>query len=175
MATMGTVSVPPVLRALDDYRAVGAARYVAARLQRIRMEAILRSTDVGAKFSLADGQYVFRVFVDGNGNGISTHDIQIGIDRPLGAIDRLSDNFPGVEFGTMPGLPAVESGSTPPGSDPIRLGSGDIATFSAGGTSSTGSLYIRSRTRQYVIRIYGDTGKTRLLAFDAADRQWKSL
>lgn len=172
LVTVSSISVPPVLHAIDDYRAAGAARYIAARLQRLRMEAILRSTDVGMKFYETGGTYSFFTYVDGNGNGILTSDITSGIDRPIIASERLGDSFTGVDFGTVPGLPAVDSGSSPPGSDPIRLGSGDIASFNASGSSSSGSLYIKSRSRQYVVRLYGDTGKTRILMFDAASRKW---
>jgi len=172
LVTVSSISVPPVIRALDDYRAAGAARYVAARLQRLRMEAILRSTEVGMKFSGTAGSYTFVTYVDGNGNGILTSDISSGVDRPIAAAERLGDSFTGVDFGTIPGLPAVDSGSSPPGSDPIRLGSGDIASFNASGSSSSGSLYMKSRSRQFVVRLYGDTGKTRILMFDAASRRW---
>jgi type II secretory pathway pseudopilin PulG len=175
MAAIGGVSVPPVLRALDDYRADGAARWVAGRLQHARMEAAMRSADVGVKFFVADGAYAFRLYVDRNRNGVLSADIQSGADRPLGAVERLSDNFSGVEFGALPGLPPVESGGTPPGNDPIRLGAGDLATFSATGSSSTGSVYLKSRSKQYVVRVYGDTGRTRLLVFDANRREWKPL
>jgi len=175
IVTMSGVSVPPVLRALDDYRAAAAARYVAARLQRMRMEAVMRSADVGAKFVLVGNQYTFRNYIDGNRNGISTTDIQNGIDRPSGGVERLTDYFSDVDFGTMPGLPAVDGSSSPPGGDPIHLGTSDIATFSPNGSSSTGSLYIRNRTKQYVVRLYGDTGKTRLLLFDPGSRQWRPL
>ena len=175
VATMSGVSVPPVLRALDDYRAAAATRYVATRLQRMRMEAVLRSADVGAKFVLVGNQYTFRNYIDGNRNGISTADVQNGIDRPLGGMERLTDYFADVDFGAMPGLPAVDGSGPPPGDDPIHLGTNDIVTFSANGSSSTGSLYIRSRTKQYVVRIYGDTGKTRLLVFDPGSRQWRPL
>jgi Tfp pilus assembly protein FimT len=69
VATMSGVSVPPVLRALDDYRAAAATRYVATRLQRMRMEAVLRSADVGAKFVLVGNQYTFRNYIDGIATG----------------------------------------------------------------------------------------------------------
>ena len=45
VVTIGGVAAPPILRSLDDYRATGAARYIAARLQRARREAILRSAE----------------------------------------------------------------------------------------------------------------------------------
>jgi type II secretory pathway pseudopilin PulG len=179
VALTGTVcgiAVPPVLNAVEHLRAVGAARYVSTRLQRTRMEAIARSADVGVRFSQTASGYVFTVYVDGNGNGVSSRDILRGVDWPLGSIERLADTFAGVEFGTLPGLPAVDAGGAPPGADPIHLGVSNTATFTAGGTSSTGSVYIRGRgQRQFVVRIYGDTGKTRVLEFEHATRRWKPL
>ena len=84
--------------------------------------------------------------------------------------------LPGVDFGAVPGLPAVDPGGTPPGTDPIRLGSGSLASFSAMGTASSGSVYIRGRRNvQYVVRIYGETGKTRTLKFDPRANKWKPL
>lgn len=173
--TVGGVAVPQVLAALNDYRAIGAARYVATRLQRARMEAVHRSVEVAVRFTQTPAGYVFGVFVDGNANGVLSRDIAAGVDWPLGAIERLADTFSGVDFGTDAGLPAVDTGGTPPGADPIRLGAGDLASFSPIGTSSSGSLYIRSRTRQLVVRIYGDTGKTRVLTFERNTGQWKPL
>jgi hypothetical protein len=46
-------------------------------------------------------------------------------------------------------------------------------TYSPTGTSSSGSVYICGRSKtQYVIRILGDTGRTRILRFDAPSGQW---
>jgi hypothetical protein len=88
----------------------------------------------------------------------------------------LPDQFAGVEFGAIPGLPAVDPGGTAPGSDPIRLGSGNIASFSAMGTSSSGTVYIRSRRdAQYAVRIFGETGKTRMLKFEPRTGRWRPL
>ena len=176
VATLSSVAVPQVLAGLDDFRTAGAARHISARLQRARMDAVVRSADVGLQVTSTAGGYSYAVYLDGNRNGVRTADIQRGIDKPLVASERLLDQFPGVDFGAIPGLPAVDSGGTPPGTDPIRLGSSSMATFAASGTSSSGSLYIRgSRNAQYVVRIYGQTGKTRVLKFDARSRQWKGL
>lgn len=88
----------------------------------------------------------------------------------------MPEQFSGVEFGAIPGLPPVDAGGTPPGTDPIRLGSGSIASFSALGTSSSGTVYIRSRRdAQYAVRIFGETGKTRMLKFEPRTGQWKQL
>lgn len=176
MATLGSVAIPQVLAGLDDFRTAGAARHIAARLQRARMDAVLRSADVGLQVTQAAGGYSYAVYVDGNRNGVRTADIQQGIDKRLVAPERLFDQFAGVDFGAIAGLPAVDPGGTPPGTDPVRLGTGNLATFAGSGTSSSGSLYIRGRgNAQYVVRIYGQTGKTRVLRFDARSRQWKPL
>lgn len=174
--TLAATAIPEYLAALDDMRASGAVHHVAARLQRARMEAVMRSATVGVQFVQTAAGYSYAVYVDGNRNGVLTRDIQRGVDRVVIATERLPEQFSGVEFGAIPGLPPVDSGGTPPGTDPIRLGAGNIASFSPLGTSSSGTVYIRSgRDVQYAVRIFGETGRTRMLKFDPRTRQWKQL
>ena len=173
LATLSAVAGPQLLTSVDDVRAAGAARYLSGRLHRARMEAVARSADVALQFVQTPDGYRYAEYRDGNGNGIRTRDIQRGLDPPVTAAERLPDQFAGVDFGVLPGLPAVDSGSTPLGTDPIKLGPSNILTFTALGTSSSGSLYIRGRRNiQYVIRVSGETGKVRVLKFDARGRQW---
>jgi type II secretory pathway pseudopilin PulG len=174
--TLAAAAIPEYLTALDDLRASGAVHHIAARLQRARMEAVMRSATVGVQFVQTAVGYSYAVYVDGNRNGVLTRDIQSGVDRLVIATERLPEQFTGVEFGAIPGLPAIDSGGTPPGADPIRLGAGNIASFSALGTASSGTVYIRSdRGVQYAVRIFGETGRTRMLKFDPRTRQWKQL
>jgi type II secretory pathway pseudopilin PulG len=174
--TVSALAVPQSLAAIDDFRAMGAARYISARLQRARMEAVMRSAEVAMQFSETPEGYTYAVFLDGNRNGVLARDIQNGSDRCIGAHERLFDQFTGVDFGAIPGLPAIDLGGTPPGADPIRLGASGFASFSARGSSSTGTVYIRSRRdAQYAVRIFGDTGKTRMLKFDRHTGRWRPL
>src|SRR5262245_14082562 len=156
MLTVGGMAVPPLRQAANQQRAASAARYVATRMQRARMEAIVRSADVAVRFTAVPGGYTFAVYVDGNRNGVLSKDIQKGVDWRLGSIERLQDNFQGVDFGALPGLPAVDAGSTAPGTNPIRLGTSGSASFSALGTSSTGTVYLKGAADQFAIRIYGE-------------------
>ena len=174
--TIGAAAVPQSLEGIDDFRAVGATRYIAARLQRARMEAVMRSAEVAMRFNLTPDGYSFAVFLDGNGNGVRARDIRSGLDGRIGAEERLFDQFTGVDFGAIPDLPAIDAGGTPPGNDPIRLGASGLASFSARGTASTGTVYIRSRRHaQYAVRVFGDTGKTRMVKFDRRTRRWRPL
>jgi len=174
-ATASGIAIPPLLTALDDYRTAGAVRYISTRIQRTRMEAVNRSTNAAMQFASVGSGYSFGIYIDGNGDGVRTPDIKDGIDRAIGAIERLPDNFAGVDFGLLPALPPVDSNSQPPGTDPIKLGSSTLLSYSSTGTSSSGSVYIRGRRVQYVIRILGDTGRTRVLKFDPQSGQWKAL
>ena len=140
------------------------------------MEAVTRSANVAMQFVETTTGYAYGMYVDGNGDGVRTADIKKAIDRRLGAMERLPDNFAGVDFGLLPSLPPVEPGSPAPGTDPIKLGASNLLSYSATGTSSSGSVYIRGRSgAQYVIRVLGDTGRTRILKFDARSGQWKPL
>jgi type II secretory pathway pseudopilin PulG len=174
--TVSATAVPQYLSAVDDLRATGATRYIAARLHAARMEAVQRSAEVALQFTQTGSGYSYAVYVDGNRNGVLTRDIQRGTDRLIGLPERLPDQFTGVDFGAIPGLPPVDSGGTAPGTDPIRLGSGNLASFAASGTSSSGTVYIRSQgDAQYAVRIFGETGRIRMWKFDRGRRQWRPL
>jgi len=174
--TVGAVAIPGLTATLDDSRTIGATRYLSSRLQHARMAAIVRSANVTLKFVESGASFVYTTYVDGNGNGVRASDIDRGIDRVLHPPERLPDFFFGVDFGARPGLPPVDAGGAPPGSDPVRLGTANTLTFTPLGTSSSGSLYILGRGgAQYVIRIFGESGKTRVLKFDARANRWRPL
>ena len=176
IATIAGVTTPNILARLDDIHTLGAVRYTSGRLQQTRMDAVARSVNTAMRVIRTGNSYSVGIYADGNGDGVRTSDIQRGIDRQIQREERLSDQFPGVEFDALPGLPAVDPSSTAPGSDPIRLGSGNMAAFTPLGTSTSGSLYVLGRhDTQYVIRIFGETGKTRILKFNPETRRWDPL
>jgi type II secretory pathway pseudopilin PulG len=172
--TLAAFAAPQLSTGLDEYRTAAAARYVAARLQRARLEALMRSRSVALRFTAAGRSYTFAEYVDGNDNGVLARDIAAGVDARIGDLERLADQFSGVDFGAGPGLPPIDAGGTPPDGDPIRLGAANTATFSPMGTSSSGTIYVIGRGgAQYAVRLFGATGKTRMLAFDRVTRRWK--
>ena len=176
LATLGTLVAPSLTRALDEFHTLGAVRYLVSRLQHARLTAVARSADTALRFTPNGQSFSYAVFVDGNGNGLRTRDIADGHDREIQPSERLADQFSGVAFGALPGLPAVAPGAVAPGSDPIRIGPSDFLTFTPLGTSTPGSLYIQGRgDTQYVIRIFGETGRTRILKFDTRRQQWTTL
>jgi hypothetical protein len=176
VATVAAIAVPAVDAGLDEARTAGAARYLSARLVDARMEAIQRSTEVAMRFTSTGRGYIFAVYADSNHNGVLARDVQDSIDRPIRGEERLSDNFRNVEFGTLPGLPAIDAGGTPPGNDPVRCGTGNSLSFGPLGTSSSGTVYVLGRSRsQYAIRVFGGSAKIRVYRFDWRSGRWNPL
>jgi len=175
-ATATATALPRMLTRLDEARVAGAARYLAARFYGTRIEAITRATEVAMRFTPTNAGFIFAVFVDGNGNGVLARDIDHNVDRQLHSAELLSSQFSGVDFGALPGLPAIDAGSPAPGDDPIRFGAGNMVSFSALGTSSTGTLYIRGRgDAQYAIRLVGATARVRTYRFDSRSGEWRPV
>jgi type II secretory pathway pseudopilin PulG len=176
LTVVAAAAAPPLLAGLDEWRTSGAARYIASRLYQARMEAAVRRADTAIRFERIGTEYQYSTLVDGNRNGIRGVDVATGLDRPIQPAEQLADKFPGVQFGALAGLPSVDPYGTPPGSDPIRLGTNDTVTFTPLGSSTPGSVYIRGRgSVQYVVRVFAETGKIRVLKFQVASRQWTQL
>jgi type II secretory pathway pseudopilin PulG len=173
-ATATATALPRMLTRVDDARVEGAARYLSARFYDTRVEAIARSTEVALRFTPTNAGYVMTAYVDGNANGVLARDIDRNVDPQLHSPEQLSGSFSGVDFGTLPGLPAIDAGDAPPGNDPIRSGAGSMVSFSALGTSSSGTLYVKGRGgSQYAVRIVGATARVRIFRFDPRSQRWQ--
>ena len=164
------VAVPITRGTVEELRAAGAARHLAAVVADARLDAVRRSSSVGLRFESAGGDYRFRAYLDGNGNGIRTAEITSGIDRPLARAEWLSEEFPGVTLGLLAGIPDLD-GSTA-SLDGVRIGTARILSISPDGSCTGGTLYIRGVRSQYAVRILGATGRARLFRYDRGSGQW---
>jgi len=134
-----------------------------ARTRETTSQAIMRSTHVALQFEDRPSGITFRMFVDGNRNGVRTNDISAGIDVPVEAPVRLSDLYQGVAIAV--------SGAA--GSDPVRLGTSNLLSFTPLGTSTSGSVFVRGRDgSQFAVRVLGATGRARLLQYVPRSGEW---
>jgi len=149
------ISVPVVHATIEQSRGRGAVRYLAGRLALARARAVSRSAVVALRFE-ADGQgTAFSVVEDGNGNGLSAREVDLGIDRVVEEPVHLSNLYGGVQIALAPELP--------PG-DAVQLGGSTFLSFSPRGTSSSGSVYVLGADgTQWVVRVLGVTGRARVL------------
>jgi type II secretory pathway pseudopilin PulG len=174
-ATLSAIGMPLLLEGRDRARTVAAARYVAARLQLARLEAVRRSACVGFRVDASASGMPFALYVDGNGDGVRAADIEAGVDVPLGLTERLEEQFPGVEFGIDDGVLSVDTGEPLGPDDPVRIGRADVLSFSPAGGASGGSLYVLGRShQQFVVRVLGATGRVRVMQFDFRAHRWIS-
>jgi prepilin-type N-terminal cleavage/methylation domain-containing protein len=167
------VAIPVGGDALDDMRARAAARYLAGRIANSRLGAINRSRAIGLRFVAGTPDYHFNSYVDGNGNGVRTADIQDGTDVALEVPRRLGSDFRGVRFGLTVGIADADGvGNTNP--DGVRIGTSKILTMTPDGTATSGTLYVQGARAQYAVRVLGATGRTRVLKYEPGSRSWVS-
>ena len=163
IAIVSAMAAPQSLAALDRTRAAAAARYLASRMAMARSHAVMRSANVALRFDERPSGITFRMFADGNRNGVRTTDITSGVDQPLDPPASLSDLFPGVAIAV----------SGVAGDDPIRIGSSNLLSFTPVGTATAGSIYVRGRDgSQFVVRILGATGRVRVQYYDPRTAAW---
>jgi prepilin-type N-terminal cleavage/methylation domain-containing protein len=170
--TLTGIAIPLLTTTMEGIRTAGAARHVAARIAAARVDAVRRSTTVGLRFVAVGTDYSSAVYLDTNGNGIRTADITAGIDVMLAPHERLLNNYPGVVFGLMTGIPDIDGGTS--STDGVRIGVSRILSVSPNGSATSGTLYLHGKRRQFAVRIFGATGRTRLFEYDTGAHCWVS-
>jgi type II secretory pathway pseudopilin PulG len=164
MLIVAAIAVPQALTLVQRPRAQAAARYLASAMTRAHTEAVMRSATTALRFQEQDGGFVISEFVDGNRNGVRTRDIDNGVDLPLRDPIRLSDLFPNVA------LALSEDGA---GGDPVQIGATTLMSFTPLGTATSGTIYLRGADgSQFAVRVLGATGRTRVLRYEPASRDW---
>ena len=129
-----------------------------------RTQAVARGTTLALVFDRTARGIAFRVHRDGNRNGVRTTDVRSGVDAPIDDRVRLYELFPGAAIGVT---------ASSPSSDPIRLGGGDILSFTPSGTASSGTLYVSGRDgTQWAVRVLGATARTRVLRYVPERDAW---
>lgn len=177
-AVLLAIAVPPFFELSGDLRVRLAAQDLLGTLRLARSHAIRYSANVAVRFDEDEtGRVTFALYRDGDGDGVLNRDIDAGVDpqvvrpRPLAHFGR------GVAFGFPPGPAACDPGSPSRRlrkEDPIRFNNSDLASFGPLGTSTPGSLYITDgRRRLAAVRVFGRTGKVRILTYDFEEEEWR--
>jgi Tfp pilus assembly protein FimT len=172
---MAAVAVPVVGATLEREHVMVGTQYLAASVQRARLESLKRATAVAVRLEVLDGRAAVQLFADGNGNGVLQRDIDRRIDRPLAGREWLDEHAREVSLRiNQPVTDVAGAAALAAGDDPLRIGNTSLVSFSPLGSSSSGTLYVAGRRGpQMAIRIYGATGRVRVLMFDAQARQWR--
>jgi hypothetical protein len=173
-AVMAAIAVPVIGGTLDRERTIIGAQYLARLLQRARLESLKRARPVAVRVEVIGDRTQLRLFADGNGTGVRQHEINLGIDLPLAPVEWLDDQIRDISLRINQNVTDV-SGAVmlEPGDDPLRIGNTSLVTFSPVGSATSGTLYVAAhRGPQMAIRVFGATGRVRVLMFDARTGQW---
>jgi type II secretory pathway pseudopilin PulG len=172
MAAMTAVGTPLVAKTVDATRGRQAAGFLASRFRLARQQAVAQSRSHAVVFDDGPGGWQFRVCADGNDNGVRRAEISAGIDSCFEGPYRIDVLVAGTRIAVHAALPGPDGDA--PSADPVRFGSSDLASFSPVGSSSSGSIYLQSRDgMQFVVRLGGATGRTRVLRYDTAAAVWR--
>ena len=171
---MAALAVPVIGGTLDRERTIIGAQYLSGQLQRARLESLKRARPVAVRVDVIGERTQLRLFEDRNGNGVLQRDIDRGIDLPLTPMEWLDDQARDVSLRINQDVTDVSGVVTfEPGDDPLRIGNTLLLTFSPVGSATSGTLYVAAhRGPQMAIRVFGATGRVRVLMFDARTRQW---
>jgi len=154
-----------------------ASAEVVSALRLSRATSIRLGVKVGIKFREQEaGVFTFSMYRDGDGDGVRTRDIDSGVDPPIGPPRNLHHlgrrarlGFP---LGPAPRDPGNPRRRLPP--DPVRFNRSDLASFSPLGGSTPGSIYLTDgRSRLRAVRVFGRTGKVRILRYDVRSETWR--
>ena len=172
-----TIGVASLLELSSAYRMELAAHELVSLLRRTRSLALTEGARVGVKFFPTDERVGYAIYRDGDGDGVRTKDIESGVDpaaTPPLTLHRLGGD---VRFGFPPGKPPRDPGDPRRRltrlRDPIRFNRSDIASFGPLGESTPGSLYLTDGEALAVVRLFGRTGKVKILFYDREKEVWK--
>jgi len=172
---MAAIAVPVIGGTLDRERTIIGAQFLAGQLQRARLEALKRARTVAVHVGIVGGRTRIQLFVDGDGDGVRQQDVEDGIDPALAPEQFVDDHSRGVSLRINQAVTDIGgAGDLAAGDDPLRIGNTALVAFSPLGSATSGTLYIAGhRGPQMAIRVFGGTGRVRVMTFDAQARQWR--
>jgi len=168
------VSMP----AFSNYRRNASMKAEVAELRGIlravRSRAIARGQHCGVKFTRVANVWTYSLYDDTNGNGIRSADIASGVDRRYAGPSMLMPQF------NIAGIALLDKTIRDPDGDKlapsasaVQFGSSTICSFSPTGSATPGTIYITDGAGKLcALRVYGASGRVRVLRYDAAAHRW---
>jgi prepilin-type N-terminal cleavage/methylation domain len=144
-------------------------------LREVRSRAIARGRNAGVKFVRSGNNWTYTLYDDGNGNGIANADITSGIDRRYFGPAVTMPLFRTAAIAQLPAAVRDPDGDPLLPTDPaLQFGRATLCSFSPLGSGTPGTIYISDGIDQlYAVRVFGASGKVRLLRYESSRRTWE--
>lgn len=173
-AGMMLAVIPGLTTALHRATLRAAGQHVLGILVEAQNRAATSDRYCGVKFSLANGEWWYTVYEDGNGNGILTEDIMSGVDTPITAADLVFPSRTRTRIGYTPGTVAFDTGKPMTGDElPVNFNKSTICSFSPSGTGTPGSVYFTDGVYGAMVRSSGESGRVRVAFYNGKTGGWQ--
>ena len=163
-------ALPVLTNGADAKRTLDGASFLAGQFSLARQRAVMTGRNVAIVFDDVGTEVGWRLCEDGDRDGMSRDDITSGVDPCEAGAQPLSYRFPHVSVGYLPGVPSPDGVV---GESPLRFGVARMAVFTPIGTASGGTVAVLGPgVNQFAVRVFGVTGRTRVLRFDPGTGEW---
>ncbi len=156
-----------------------ATRAAASEIRSIfhcaRSRAIARACHAGVKFTKSGGEWLYAVYDDGDGDGVRNDDITNGTDPLFAAPKRVLTSARNAFIAVSPlNIKDPDGDALTPSSSPVQFNASTLCSFSPIGESTSGTIYLSDRVGDvYAVRVYGATGKIRLIRYNPGSKKWE--
>ena len=154
-----------------------AAREFSSLIYLYRYKAVRERRSFGIKFQQTKTGYSYRVYGDGDDDGIRQRDIEEGVEELVEGPYVFGDKHHGArplipEPWPVPAPPPSREGIKKPW-DAVKFGAYDTLVITPRGTSNGGSIYISDgEERLWAVVIMGSTMRLRLWEYDRGVGKW---
>lgn len=154
---------------------LAAAHEMRSLLREIRSRAIAHGGYSGVKFVKTANNWTYTLYDDGNANGIYNADISNGIDKRYFGPAVVMPSFRTASISLLPIAIRDPDGAKLLPADPaLQFGNSTICSFSPAGGGTAGTIYISDGiSNLYCVRLFGATGRLRMLRYDSAKQKWE--
>ena len=155
---------------------VAAAEELRSIIRGVRARAIARNRHCGVKFVKAGAEWTYSLYEDGDGDGIRSDDIDRGKDhRYFGpAIVMPSAHLATIGLLKTP-VRDPDGDLLVPTAPAVQFNRSTICSFSPTGKGTPGSIYVVDGAGQlFVARVYGASGRVRVLRYQPMHQKWET-
>jgi len=154
---------------------MAAANEMRGMLRSVRSRAILRGRNAGVKFVRVGNNWTYTLYDDGNGNGIANADITKKIDRRYFGPALVMPSSGTAAIALLPKtIKDPDGDKLLPTDNALQFGNSTICSFSDLGSGTAGTIYISDGVSNlFCVRVYGASGKVRVLRYDAGKQKWE--
>ena len=164
------IGLPVLTNGADAKRTRDAASFLAGQFRLARQRAAMTGRNVAIVFDDLANDIGWRLCQDGDRDGVSRTDINSGRDPCEAQPQPLSYRFSKVTIGYVPGVPSPDGEMNAP---PVGFGLAQMAVFTPTGTASSGTVAVQGPgVNQLAVRVFGVTGRTRVLWFNPGAGEW---